>query len=224
MKSINGVLFDLDGTLVDNFRAIYQAYSATAEEYSWETLLFADLKKMIGGSAFLTLTRAWGKQRAKECFPSFRKHFQKLIFHKIKIYSGVQNFIEELSQKGFKMAIYTNKHAVSARRIAEYLGWNPLFKQILGAHDTDWIKPEPKLSAYLLGLMDLKPENTLMVGDSPYDSETAHKAGMLSWNVTTGTHSRKELENSDYPPHEIFVNMEALRNAFFKESDSDLSI
>ena len=216
MKSINGVLFDLDGTLVDNFQAIYQAYLATAEQYGWEILLFADLKKLIGGSAFLTLTRAWGEQRAKECFPSFRKHFQKLIFHKINVYSGVQNFIEELDTKGFKIAIYTNKHAVSARRITEHLGWNNLFQQILGAHDTDWIKPEPKLSAYLLGLLELNPENTLMVGDSPYDSETAHKAGMLSWNVTTGTHSRGELENSDFPPHEIFSCMKSLRDKFFQ--------
>ena len=222
MKSINGVLFDLDGTLVDNFQAIYQAYLATAEEYGWETLLFVDLKKMIGGSALLTLTRAWGEQRAKECFPSFRKHFQKLIFYDIKVYLGVQDFIEELSRKGFKMAIYTNKHAVSARRIADHLGWNALFDHVLGAHDTDWIKPEPRLTAYLLDLLDLKPENTLMVGDSPYDSETAHKAGMNSWNVTTGTHSKRELEDSGFPPHKIFSNMVSLKNSFFNEIDSCL--
>ena len=90
-------------------------------------------------------------------------------------------------------AVLTNKHGPHARAACDHLNFSEFLSFTIGANDTEWKKPDPKLSLFALEKLGFTSEETLYVGDSPYDYETAKQAGMQSILIPTGTHSRQEL-------------------------------
>jgi phosphoglycolate phosphatase len=89
--------------------------------------------------------------------------------------------------------VFTNKLGTSSRLIAEHLGIAALLDGNFGAKDTPWIKPAPEFTAHVLAQLGANPATTLLVGDSPFDVQTAKNGGFPCWVVTTGTHNAAEL-------------------------------
>ena len=90
-------------------------------------------------------------------------------------------------------AVLTNKLGSSSRLICDHLGITPFLQAVVGAQDTAWLKPQPEFIAHTLKLVGASPDGAVMIGDSPYDIEAAHNAGLPAWVVTTGTHDAEQL-------------------------------
>ena len=86
----------------------------------------------------------------------------------------------------------------------------PPLEFVLGADDTQWKKPEVQLSRLALNKIGYEPEETIYVGDSPYDIKTAENIGMRCSLVTTGTHTFNELKNSSASSHSIDPDLKTL--------------
>jgi phosphoglycolate phosphatase len=99
-------------------------------------------------------------------------------------------------QKKIKTAVLTNKHGPHARAVCEYLNFIPPLEFVIGADDTEWKKPDIELSQITLNKIGFGPEETIYIGDSPYDAQTAKNIGMRCCLVSTGTHTVDELENT----------------------------
>ena len=79
---------------------------------------------------------------------------------------------------------------------------------MVGANDTEWKKPDYRVTRRTLDEFGAKVESTIYVGDSPYDYETARAVGMKAYLVSTGTHSFEEL--SEFPDCVVTYNLEEL--------------
>lgn len=220
MKSYQTVLFDLDGTLVDNFDAIFLAWEKCREEFSLPAVSFAEVKSQVGGSTHKTLARLTSPALADEILPRFRIYFKELMMEGLFVLPGVEEFLVHLQEKSITAAVYTNKFGSYARQICDHLNISHYFAEILGAEDTEWIKPEPRLTSYLLKKLQdaghpVSLETTLMVGDSPFDIETGVNANIDTAAIATGTHSAEELAHHSPAPTKVFANMHELHTAWF---------
>ena len=84
------------------------------------------------------------------------------------------------------MAVLTNKPVVPSRAIVEALGLGPFFKQVYGGNSFATKKPDPEGARKLLEENGVRPEETVIVGDSHVDIETGRNAGLWTLGVSYG--------------------------------------
>lgn len=190
---IRAILFDLDGTLIDQFQAIYKAFALTLQSMGFPKPSFKEVKKAVGGASEATMTKLIGTDRAKEAVKILRPIFEKEMFNGLIALPGAIEVLQQCSDKNIKTAVLTNKYGPHARAACSYLKFDDYLEFTVGADDTRWKKPDPNLTHFTLERLGSTSQNTLYVGDSPYDYKTALNASMPCILLPTGTHTEKEL-------------------------------
>ena len=187
------ILFDLDGTLIDQFKSIHSAFSKTLIQMGFPAPSFDKVKRAVGGSSDITMAKLIGPERADEAVGILRPIFEKEMFNGLFTLPGVNEGLYQLTQAGYKCAVLTNKFGPHARSVCDYLGLSKFFEFTIGATDTEWKKPNIKLTRFALERFGYNSYETIYVGDSPYDFETAINGHLRSYLVATGTHTLEEL-------------------------------
>ena len=193
MMTPRAILFDLDGTLIDQFQAIHRAFSLTMEKMGFPRPSFETVKKAVGGASISTTTKLIGPERADEAVNILRPIFEEEMLNGLVMLPGAKEILHELKRCGIKTAVLTNKYGPHAREVCRHLGLDEFLEFTLGANDTEWKKPNPKLTQFALDKIKSTAEDTIYIGDSPYDYQTAQNASMDYFLATTGTHSEEEL-------------------------------
>jgi len=143
-----------------------------------------------------------GQENAKQGVQMLRPIFEKEMFNGLKALPGSSEILDFCEAHSIEAAVLTNKYGPHARAVCDHLQFSPKLKFVLGANDTEWKKPDTQLTKFALDRIDGTPQNTIYVGDSPYDLKTAQNAGMKCLLVSTGTHSQSELRKDKTVPVE----------------------
>lgn len=191
--AIRAILFDLDGTLIDQFDAIHRAFALTLESMGFNKPGFEEVKKAVGGASEATMIKLIGKERAKEAVQLLRPIFEKEMLTGLKMLPGALEILKKCHENKIKTAVLTNKYGPHARAACSHLNFDQYLEFTIGADDTKWKKPNPNLTKLVLEKMGTNNQNTLYVGDSPYDYQTAKNGSMPCILLPTGTHSKEEL-------------------------------
>ncbi len=190
---MNAVLLDLDGTLIDHFNVIYRCYAYAQKKLGLEQVDFETVKRTVGGSVPVTLERLIGKEKLPEALIHFHEHFDQIFLEDVGIYPGVHWLLHALKERGCKTAVFTNKGGDSSRQLCAHLKFDHYLDAIVGHGDTPYRKPEREFTQYILSRLQSDPDDSCLIGDSPFDIEAAMVVGMASYAVTTGTHSSEPL-------------------------------
>lgn len=217
-EKIRTVLFDLDGTLIDNFTAIHRCYSDVAKTMGLVPKSLAAIRAAVGGSISLTMSRLIGDELAPEGVRRFRAHFPEVMFEGVFVLPGVKWILRHLRERGVRVAVFTNKDADATNALLAHLGLTPLLDAAFGTgtEKMPWRKPQREYSEAVLSAMDAVPAETLMVGDSPFDIRAAGAVGMPVACVATGTHMPETLLPALPDPDLIFGNMFQLGDALWR--------
>lgn len=191
--SIQAILFDLDGTLIDQFEAIHRAFSRTISGMGFPSPTYEKVKRSIGGASEETMIKLIGAEQAKEAVRLLRPIFEEEMLKGVRTLPYVHEGLKKLRSNGFQCGVLTNKYGPHARATCEYLGLSQFLKFTLGANDTQWKKPAPQLTKIALEKLGYSAKETTYIGDSPYDFKTAENAEMTCHLVATGTHTMEEL-------------------------------
>lgn len=191
------VLFDLDGTLIDQFKPIYRSYVHALEQLELPTVDFETVKRTVGGSVDLTMERLIGPKLAPRAVDIFLPYFDKIMFEDLIALPGAKEILEALQTQGKRLAVFTNKRGDAARSTLDHLGLMPHLDEVFGANDTPWRKPQPEFSQYVLEKMACSAEESCLVGDSPFDLQSASVVGMPCHLVATGTHDLEQLAQTE---------------------------
>jgi phosphoglycolate phosphatase len=189
------IIFDLDGTLIDQFKAIHQAFSKTIEDMGFNAPTYHEVRRAVGGASEATMALLIGTERAKEAVVRLRPNFEKVMLDGVTPLPFAMESLARLNGAGLKTAVLTNKYGPHARATCEHLGFSDYLEFTLGADDTKWKKPQPELTDHVLAKLGVSASETVYIGDSPYDFKTAKNAGLECILVPTGTHSAKELSS-----------------------------
>jgi len=214
MPTFDTILFDLDGTLIDHFEAIHRTHVETMTHFGLPAPTLDAVRSAVGGGLEEAMRKLYGPKNAgllEHAVPFYRSVWPKHLFVGVRILPGAIELLGTLQARGVKCAVFTNKIGSSARELCDYLQLSPLLQGVFGALDTPWLKPRREFADHVLAALGAKPVTTLLVGDSPYDVQAARNAGFPCWCVTTGTHTRNELQASG--AEQIFESLPALRSA-----------
>jgi phosphoglycolate phosphatase len=212
--AIDTVLFDLDGTLVDNFTAIHKCYALVAEELGFAPKSYDEVRGAVGGSITVTIGKLLPAEVGERAVALYRQKFPDIMHDGLFAYEGVEKLVRGLHTRGYKVAVFTNKDAVNSRKLLQHLGFDELFHRVIGTGESPWRKPEAEFTRHALELMGASPSRTVMIGDSPFDIAAARNGGLLAVHcVTTGSHTAEQLTHDS--PDGIHADMTALGRAVF---------
>ena len=198
LESLRLVVFDLDGTLIDSRQDLCNSVNATLEHFGMKALPDDVIAGYIGDGAQMLIRRALAVpgEMLPGMDPADEEIFQKAFAffltyyraHKLDftyVYPGVFESLEALKTlpdgSALPMAVLTNKPVGPARAICEALGLAPYFFSVYGGDSFSTKKPDPLGLQALMAEAGVSPEETLMVGDSDVDVNTARNAG--AWTL-----------------------------------------
>jgi phosphoglycolate phosphatase len=174
------VIFDLDGTLVDSIGDIADALNRTLGT----AVADATIAGWVGSGVRVLLERAGAPpDRLDELATQFRAHYAAQPAKHTRPYLRVRETLRAIS---IDKAVATNKPGELARTIVERLGLAGEFVSVLGEDDVGARKPDPLIVDILRGKVGAGRAQTLYVGDSLVDAETARAAGVELCLVTYG--------------------------------------
>lgn len=207
------VLFDLDGTLLDHLPAIHRSYAHTLPQLGLPAPSPEQVRRAIGGGLENAMLNFIPEARLAEALAIYRPFWDATMLTGADPMPGAMELLEKLTASGVTCAVFTNKHGPSARSVCAHLGFTPFLREVFGAKDTPWLKPEPAFTEHALAKLGATNDTTCLVGDSPWDVQAAHNAGFPCFAVTTGTHTAEELHAAGADA--IYDNLTALGAAEF---------
>jgi len=199
------LVFDLDGTLIDSSRTIYEATMAAFKQLNLDIeLKREDLDARIGAhfeDIFRDLNIDVGD------FDLFLKTFLCNYMDFINYSSVYPSVVETLEalRKDYKLAVLTTKAQWQAERVIAEFDLTKYFDFIMGRRDGMPVKPDPEPYLFLCRELGVKPEESVMVGDTEYDVQCGHNVGAKIVAVTYGYRERGFLEGER--PDYIIDNM-----------------
>jgi phosphoglycolate phosphatase len=190
------VLFDLDGTLIDHFRAIHRCHTHAMNRLGLPAPTMEQVRRAVGGGVEVAVERLVGPELKAAALAIYRPYWDATMLEDVDLLAGARDLLLAIQARGSRSAVFTNKHGPSSRKVCDHLGLTPLLSGNFGATDTPWLKPEPQFGQHVLAALEAVPATTLLVGDSPYDFQAARNSGLAFIGVTTGTHSAAELREA----------------------------
>ena len=132
------------------------------------------------------------KKEVRKYRARFDEIYKENCLKNTKPYPGMEELIDELYHQGYKLAVVTNKPKVNAATIVNHLFPNK-FMYVFGNTVYQPKKPHPCLVQLAMQLMESNKNETLMIGDSNVDIETAINAKIKSIGCEWGFRGKEEL-------------------------------
>lgn len=192
MPVIRGLIFDLDGTLVDSLPGIASALNHSLKDLNLPTHSEEAVAGYIGDGVETLVLRALGSKLAHRCdevVAGFQKHYPSDWKTGTHPYPGMTDLLEELHQSKIPMAVLSNKPHLYTVEIVKNLFPSHLFDPIRGHQQEFPKKPDPTTALQIVTDWNLSPEEVAYVGDSTVDLATAQAAKLIplifSWGYGT---------------------------------------
>ena len=174
---IKGVLFDLDGTLVNTTPLILESFRHTFTEFGLPVPADSELVAGFGLPMRTAVTAYMPEEMADEFCDAYRAYQRTRHDELIQGIDGVAETLSALKQSGIKMAVVTSKKRPAAIRDLGCYDLVEYFDTIIACDDCAENKPLPGPSLMALKRLGLNGADCLAVGDSPYDLQSARAAG-----------------------------------------------
>ena len=187
-----GILFDLDGTLVDTAGDLAASMNHVLIAEKLEPIDERRVRHLVGHGAKAMIRQGFqlsadtpaDEARMEHYVSLFLDHYMNNIAVKSRPFDHVLEGIEQLRQEGAQFAVCTNKREAPARRLISALSMDDLFGSIVGGDTTD--KPKPDAAPLNKCIEELGVSRAIMIGDSDTDIAAAEAAGLACILHTAG--------------------------------------
>lgn len=187
-----GIIFDLDGTLINSLEDLTDALNQVMKHYDQPLKTYEEGKRLIGRGLRNLVIRALGEPinqdetTIDEALALMRKEYAKRYVYKTEPYEGIRDLLRYLHVHRIPFAVCTNKPDAAAKEIVSTLFEDDQFVAVVGQNEGKPRKPDPTQVFEVAEKMGLKPSECIYMGDSMVDYETAINAGMLPVLCTWG--------------------------------------
>lgn len=210
------VFFDLDGTLVDNYDAITACVGDSIEPLGFPRPTRERIMRVVGGSIILTMEKLVGKALAEKAGRSYMERIGPMTFLGLREMPYASEILDRLNGAGIRCACLTNKSQKSADEILAHLGLDKKLCATIGTSLLGPHKPSREFTQAAAEKIGAEASTSLMVGDSPYDYQTAENFGMPCLLVATGGNPIEELRSLCPNAAGIYPDMESLCAGYFQ--------
>ncbi len=194
------IIFDFDGTIADTSRIILATMQATMREKGLREATPEEIKRVIGLSlkdCFSHIYPGMSEIEALECASTYCDIFDTNKSSLTPtLFPHVAKTLAKLSCHGITMSVASSRSHGSLVELLEILGVKQHFAMVVGVDNVDKAKPDPEAVLYTLRIMNVNPNDALMVGDMPVDIAMGQNAAVKTCAVTWGNSPREDLEKS----------------------------
>lgn len=217
MKNAPVIAFDLDGTLVDTAPDLIGALNHILVREKMSPLRLDSARNLIGAGARRLLERgleAENRQVTPEemakLTEDFIAYYADHIADESRPFEGLEAALDDLSGRGYRLAVCTNKLEWLSLRLLDRLGLTPRFAAICGADTFGVAKPDPIILRQTVAKAGGAIASTIMVGDAGTDVGVARRAGVPVIGVSFGY---TEVPIANLKPDRLIDRMSELPEA-----------
>lgn len=192
-----GIIFDLDGTLVNSLEDIADSMNKVLQDLNYPTHSYDVFQYFIGSGLRNTVAKALPESNRTEdqietCFQNMVKGYTENCTLKTKPYEGIVELLQNLAAENIKVAVFSNKADELTKRITAEI-FPDYFNTAVGLSVESLKKPNPFEAIAISKIWGLETEEIIFVGDSDIDMQTAVNANMFPVGVTWGYRTKEEL-------------------------------
>ncbi len=213
-KQFDLIVWDWDGTLANSTGMITDAIVSAAAQVGLPALDPLAASNIIGLGLKESIHALFGHISAEKA-QALAKQYTANYYageSEIPLFEGAADTIKTLHKRGFKLAVATGKGRRGLNLALEHCGLSPYFHATKTV-DECFSKPHPQMLDELMDELIVRPERTLMIGDTSYDLQMASNAGVPAVAVTFGAQSRDKLNS--YNSIAMFTQFSELRSWLF---------
>lgn len=198
LDKYQNIIFDLDGTLANTGEGIINGVFYAANELNLKNVDLALAKRFVGPPLVESFMNHCGltKEEATEAAKTFRVYYSKIGMYECELYSGIEETLKGLKEKGFDLYVATSKPEVFAIDILKRLGIASNFKEIVGSNLDNTRSKKNELIEAVIENNHLEKEKCIMVGDKMQDIVGAKLANIDSVGVLYGFGDYEEISSA----------------------------
>ena len=220
------ILLDLDGTLIDTAPDLMNAHNFVMKKFGYETKTTDDIRQLVGkGAASLIGRSVWGQAKKelnqindqslkKEMVKEFIDYYGKNIAVESKLMKGAKEFLDWAKKNNISMGVCTNKQDYLAIDLLKQIKIYDYFEYVAGSNTFDYCKPDPRHLTSVIEIIQGDIKNSLMIGDSETDAESARAASIPFILLENGYTEKKVSEINHDHLIKDFVNIKEIINKY----------
>jgi HAD superfamily hydrolase (TIGR01662 family) len=192
---ITHICFDLDGTLVDSSETILKSTKAALDQLKISYKIDEDAFTNMIGMHFVDIFEEL--KIVVDDFEKFITIYKAFYFDFMDssyLYPGVQQTLHYLNENNIKVSLLTTKVQEQAEKIIDHFKLRSAFYYLMGRRDGLAHKPSPEPLIYICNELNIKPSETLMVGDTELDIQCGKSAGSKTCGVLYGYRTEDQLK------------------------------
>ncbi|MDD5097095.1 MAG: HAD family hydrolase [Candidatus Omnitrophica bacterium] len=194
MQKIKLIIFDLDGTLVDAYRAIEISFNYCLRKLKLKPVRPAIIRRAVGWGDKFLLAPFVNKQDLDTILSVYRKHHKQSLLRYSKLYPKARLLLRQFKAQGYKLAVASNRPTEFSLILLKHLRIREFFDFVLCADSLKHGKPAPEILNKIVRRFALPKSQVLYVGDMVLDAQAGRRAGIKTIIVTTGSSGLAEIK------------------------------
>lgn len=205
MNAYSAFVFDMDGTITNTNRLIFDSFNHIVQAYRGGTMSDREIAALFGPPEEGALRAIVGEDRLDEAMERYLNFYRDRHQELASVYEGMPELIDELHRRGVILAIFTGKGRHTTDITLEKFGLTRYFRKVVTGNDVVKHKPSGEGITAILRELNLDPRMTLMVGDSASDIIAAREAGIPVASVLWDAFNKERVlqHERDYTFHAV---------------------
>lgn len=195
--NIKGIIFDLDGTLVNSLEDIADAMNSVLQNLNYPTHTYEVYQYFIGSGLRNLVSKALPSTNSDDlhidyCYALMIENYTDNCTRKTTAYRGINELLTILRSQNIKLALFSNKADALTKKVVAEL-FPDCFSPVIGLTTEALKKPNASEALSISKQLELQTNEMMFIGDSAIDMQTATNAHMLAVGVTWGYRPEQEL-------------------------------
>ena len=189
IETVEGVLFDLDGTLLDSAPDLYAALVVQCGEENMPAPPYAPVRAVVSRGARAVLRCAFderGESAVDALVPRYLEIYQRVMGEHTTAFEGIDSLLERIEARGMRWGIVTNKAAFLTDDLLVRIGWGGRGHAVVSGDTLPVKKPDPAPVLLACEQAGIKPSRSVFVGDDRRDIQAGAAAGLYTVAVSWG--------------------------------------
>ena len=195
-KAYELIIFDWDGTLMDSESKIVNCFRKAVADINIDYPGDAAVRNIIGlglKEALDVLLPGFSGSLRNQVVDRYREHFLHLDETEMPLFEGVKEGLKKLRSDNYSLAVATGKARIGLDRVLEHTQLGEYFL-VSRCADEAISKPHPRMVLDILAETGVSADKAIVVGDTTYDIQMAHRANIDALAACYGVHQREKLK------------------------------
>jgi len=199
LNKFDGIIFDIDGTIVQSNELIFATFNHVTEKFLGKTTSPDEIIALFGPTEAVIIKQLFS-DNFENVMTDYYKFYKDNHNKMAKVFDGIIDLINELKKRKILLSVYTGKGKGSTEITLDELGIRDKFDMIVTGDDIIGHKPSPEGVDVFVDKYNLNRDRVLMIGDAPPDVKAAKATGIKIASVLWDSYAKEEVlqMESDY--------------------------